>query len=273
MMEKSEMKEEIICTLTGGLIRPKISVVGCGGAGNRIIQSIYRNDRIEVETIAINTDEEGLRRIDAHKKVLIGKNITDGRDTGGSPEVGELCAECARSVFENMLAGSDIVFIIAGMGGGTGTGVAPVIAEVAKNLGAVTFAIAISPFSFERERSEKARKGIERLQSVTETTIVLENDRLLEIAGDLSAEESLSIMDRSIVKIIESVDSKISESFLTQIENDVREMLEEMDEHEIQGTNQESGYHEPIPLSNTDIYEEYTPSPFGLDLEAGHGPN
>lgn len=273
MMEKSEMENKIIGTLTGGLISPKITVVGCGGAGNRIVQSIYWNSSIEVETIAVNTDEEGLNRIDAHKKVLIGKNITNGRGASGSPEIGEYCAECARSIFENMLAGSDIVFIIAGMGGGTGTGAAPIIAEIAKNLGAVTFAIAISPFSFERERAEKARRGIERLQRVTQTTIVLENDRLLEIAGDLSADESLSIMDRSIAKIIESVDSKISESFLTQIENDVRELLEEVNEHEIQNTDQKSTYHEPVPLNKTEIYEECTPSPFSLDFEAGRGPN
>jgi cell division protein FtsZ len=133
---------------------------------------------------------------------------------------------------KEVLKGSDIVFVIAGMGGGTGTGAAPVVAEVAKELDAVTFAIAINPFSFERDNLKRASDGLKKLRGAAETTLVLDNDRLLEIAGDIPVRDSFAIMERSIVKIIESVCAKISESFITQIASDVEEMLHEIDEEE-----------------------------------------
>lgn len=232
-MDKTAHEEQLVDMLTKGLAAPRISVVGCGGAGNNVVHSIYWNVQTDVETIAVNTDEKNLERIDAHKKVLIGKDITDGRGAGGSPEVGEYCADCAKDTFDKMFDGADIVFVVAGMGGGTGTGAAPVIAQVAKERGAVTFAIAINPFSYESSRCDLAREGIRRLREVTETTIVLENDRLLEIAGDMTLRETFAIMERSIMKIIESVNTRISESFLTEIESDVREMLRQYDDWEI----------------------------------------
>jgi cell division protein FtsZ len=221
MMEGNS--EHIAATLTKGF-EPKISVVGCGGAGNNIVHSIYWSNK-NVETIAVNTDESKLERVDAHKKVLIGKDVTHGQGAGGFPEVGECCAEKAKSTIESMLKGSDIVFIIAGMGGGTGTGAAPVIAEVAKNLNAVTFAIAINPFSYEKNRQVTAKEGITKLRKVAENTIVLDNDRLLQIAGDINVNESFSIMERSINKIIDSVSSKITESFMIQFREEVAETL------------------------------------------------
>jgi len=234
MMEKSVLEEQIVSMLTKGLVKPKITVVGCGGAGNNIVHSIYWSADSEVETVAVNTDETKLSKIEAHKKVLIGKDITRGRGAGGFPEVGEYCAECAKEVFEDMLGDADIVFVIAGMGGGTGTGSAPVISEVAREKGAVTFAIAINPFSHEVDRCKKAEEGICRLKESAETTIVLENDKLLEIAGNLALKETFSIMERSIMKIINSVDSRISESFCLQIESDVKQMLDEMNEAELE---------------------------------------
>jgi cell division protein FtsZ len=273
MMEKSALEEQMVSMLTKGLLKPKISVVGCGGAGNNIIHSIYWNSKSEVETVAVNTDETKLEKVDAHKKVLIGKDITHGKGAGGFPEVGEYCAECARSIFEDILSDSDIVFVIAGMGGGTGTGAAPIVAKTAKDLGAVTFAIAINPFSNEADRCRKAMGGIEKLKQVTQTTIVLENDRLLEIAGDLALRETFSIMERSILRIIESVDNKISESFLTQIESDVREMLEEMNEEEIQTFSHTDSPTPSIPLNSAESYGEYDPSAFDPGFETAFGPN
>lgn len=232
-MDKTMKTEQIVEMLSKGMIEPKISVVGCGGAGNNIVNGIYWNCKSTVETIAVNTDEKKLEKIDAHKKVLIGKDVTQGIGAGGFPEVGEYCAECARPTLREVLKGSDIVFVIAGMGGGTGTGAAPVVAEVAKELDAVTFAIAINPFSFEKDNLKRAGEGLQRLRGVAETTLVLDNDRLLEIAGDIAVRDSFAIMERSIVKIIESVCSKISESFITQIAADVEEMLHEIDEEEV----------------------------------------
>ncbi len=231
-MDKTMKTEQIVAMLSKGMIEPKISVVGCGGAGNNIVNSIYWNCKNSVETIAVNTDEKKLEGIDAHKKILIGKEVTQGMGAGGFPEVGEYCADCARETLREVMKESDIVFVIAGMGGGTGTGAAPVVAEVAKELDAVTFAIAINPFSHEKESQKKAEEGIKRLRQVAETTLVLDNDRLLEIAGDIALRESFSIMERSIMKIIDSVCVKISESFITQIASDVEEMLHEINEEE-----------------------------------------
>lgn len=232
-MDKTVLEEQLVDMLAKGLAAPRISVVGCGGAGNNVVHSIYWNAQTDVETIAVNTDEEKLKRIDAHKKVLIGRDFTNGMGAEGSPELGEHCADCARDTFGKIFDESDIVFVVAGMGGGTGTGAAPVIAQVAKERGAVTFAIAINPFSHEVCRCDLAKEGIAKLREVTETTIVLDNDRLLEIAGDLAIRETFSIMEKSIMKIIDSVNTRISESFFTQIESDVREMLKEYDDQDL----------------------------------------
>lgn len=224
--------EKIVAALSKGLIEPRISVVGCGGAGNNIVHSIYWSNK-QVETVAVNTDESKLEKVDAHKKVLIGKDVTHGQGAGGFPEVGEHCADRARGAIEGVLKGSDIVFIVAGMGGGTGTGAAPIVAEVAKGLNAVTFAIAINPFSYEGGRQEVAKHGIRKLKQAAETTIVLDNDRLLNIAGDVTVNESFSIMERSINKLIDSVSTKITEDLMTQIREEVAEAMEEYDNFEV----------------------------------------
>jgi len=228
-MQNEIRNEEIVRMLSKGLIEPKVSVVGCGGAGTNVVHSIYWSGKNGVETVAINTDETKLEKVDAHKKILIGKDVTHGQGAGGFPEVGEYCAESARSAIRDAIKDSDIVFIVAGMGGGTGTGAAPVVAGVARELDAVTFAIAINPFSYEKDRQKVASDGIKKLKGMTETTIVLDNDQLLNIAGDITIGESFSIMERSIGKIIDSVCNKITESFVTQITADVQEMLQDME--------------------------------------------
>jgi cell division protein FtsZ len=231
-MERTMKTEQIVAMLSKGMIEPRITVVGCGGAGNNIVQSMYLDCRNNVETVALNTDEKKLDNIEVHKKLLIGKDVTHGQGAGGFPEVGEYCAEAAKPMIREMLKDSDIVFIVAGMGGGTGTGAAPVVAQVSKELDAVTFAIAITPFSFETERLRKANEGIRKLKEVASTTIVLDNDRLVDIAGDISVEESFSIMQRSINKIIDSLCTQISESFISQIVPEVEDMIHNIDEAE-----------------------------------------
>jgi cell division protein FtsZ len=219
-------REQIVATLSKGLVEPKISVVGCGGAGNNVVNSIYWSNK-KVETVAVNTDETKLDNIVAHKKVLIGKDVTHGEGAKGFPEVGEHCADMARSHLASVLKGSDIVIVIAGMGGGTGTGAAPVVAEVAKGLNAVTFAIAINPFSHERGRQDTAKEGIKKLRNVAEHTIVLENDRLLQLAGDVSITESFAIMERSINGMIDSMTHQISEDVVAPIREEVDAYMRE----------------------------------------------
>jgi cell division protein FtsZ len=210
MLPEGNRTEEIINAIGTSLGEPSIAVVGCGGAGSNIVHGIYWKSN-RVETVAVNTDEEHLRKIDAHKKVLIGKDVSFGRDAAGFPEVGEHCAEKAREVIREALKGYDIVFVVAGMGGGTGTGVAPIVANVARELSAVTFAIPIMPFDHEGERRKQvAANGVAKLRDCASATIVLDNNRLLSVAADMPANEALRVVDRSVLRIVESVSSQTS---------------------------------------------------------------
>ena len=231
-MGQGAKAEQIVAMLSKGIIEPRITVVGCGGAGNNIVQSVHSECRSNIETLAVNTDERKLQEINVHKKLLIGKDITHGKGAGGFPEIGEYCADCARTYFREALSGSDIVIIVAGMGGGTGTGVAPVIAEVSKELDAVTFAIAISPFSHEGERLQKAKDGINRLKGLVGNTIVLDNDRLLDVAGDLPISQSFQIMEKSVIRIIDSLCLQITNSLISQMTPEVEELMHHFEEEE-----------------------------------------
>jgi len=221
--------EEIINAIGTSLGEPTIAVVGCGGAGSNIVHGIYwKSNRIE--TVAINTDEEHLRKMDAHKKVLIGKDVSFGKDSGGFPEVGEHCGEKARNVIHEALKGYDIVFVVAGMGGGTGTGVAPVVASVAKELNAVTFGLPIMPFDHEgAERRRIAAEGVDKLKGEADFTIVLDNNKLMSFAADMPAAEALRIVDRSVLRIIEAVSNQTS-SYVSSIMEDLTGYAEPYDD-------------------------------------------
>src|ERR1700683_4090294 len=162
-----------------------IKVVGVGGGGvnavNRMIDSGLRN----VEFIAANTDAQALLMSDAHRKPAIGRQLTRGLGAGSDPEVGRQAAEEHRSDIEEAIQGADMVFITAGKGGGTGTGAAPVVAEIAKGLGALTIGVVTRPFTFEgRRRAMQAEKGIQVLKEKVDTLIVIPNDRLLTVSND-----------------------------------------------------------------------------------------
>jgi len=228
-MEQTVRTEQMVTMLSRGLTEPKISVVGCGGAGNNIVNNIFGSCRKNVQTVAINTDERSLQKVNAHKKLLIGKDVTEGRGAEGFPEVGEYCAECAKDAIREAIKDRDIVFVIAGMGGGTGTGTAPVVAQVAKDLNSITFVIAITPCSFETERANKAQMGIEKLKRIAKTTVVVENDRLLSITDDLPLSKAFSVIDNSVVKIIDSFCSQVSMSFMTALTDEVIQYMQESD--------------------------------------------
>ena len=209
---------DIINSLGVSLGEPTIAVVGCGGAGSNIVHGMYwKHNR--VETVAINTDEDHLRKVDAHRKVLIGKNVSFGKDAGGYPEVGEHCAEKAREVIREAIRGYDIIFVVAGMGGGTGTGVAPVVASVAKEINAVSFALPIMPFDHEG-RSEAASEGLAKLREHASFTIVLDNNKLVGLADGLPMSEALKVIDRSVMKIVESVSNQTS-SYVSSLMEEV----------------------------------------------------
>ncbi|HUK77364.1 MAG TPA: cell division protein FtsZ [Thermoleophilia bacterium] len=159
-----------------------IKVVGVGGGGTNAVNRMVDSGIRGVEFIAVNTDSQALQACDADVKIHVGQEITHGLGGGAVPEVGRQAVEVSRDQIKQALKGADMVFVTAGEGGGTGTGAAPVIASVARELGALTVAIVTRPFSFEgRKREAQAQAGIEELRSAVDTVIVIPNDRLLQV--------------------------------------------------------------------------------------------
>ncbi|MFC5651678.1 cell division protein FtsZ [Paenibacillus solisilvae] len=160
----------------------QIKVIGVGGGGSNAVNRMIENGVKGVEFITVNTDAQALHMAKAEQKLQIGDKLTRGLGAGANPEVGKKAAEESRETVMNTLKGADMVFVTAGMGGGTGTGAAPVIAEIARECGALTVGVVTRPFTFEgRKRSGQAEFGIEALKEKVDTLIVIPNDRLLEI--------------------------------------------------------------------------------------------
>lgn len=160
----------------------RIKVIGVGGGGNNAVNRMIESGLEGVEFIAVNTDAQALQLSKAETKLQLGEKLTRGLGAGANPEIGKKAAEESRDQLQELLQGADMVFITAGMGGGTGTGAAPIIAEIAKELGALTVGVVTRPFSFEgRKRANQAAQGIVALKEKVDTLIVVPNDRLLEI--------------------------------------------------------------------------------------------
>ena len=194
------------------IIEPRIAVIGVGGAGCNVVSCVY--DAVpSAEAIAINTDREALRDVRADKKLYICQSVTKGEGTKGDSVLGKRCAQAHLEEIEGAIAGNDAVFIVAGMGGGTGTGAAPIIAEISRRLGMMTFMIAIDPFSFESGRADVARNGLSRLKAVCPDTIVVENDLMVS-----------KMPDSSMRAILHSVNTSIS-SFIARKVKTIRQCL------------------------------------------------
>src|SRR5918992_147066 len=160
-----------------------IKVVGIGGGGVNAVNRMIEVGLKGVEFVAINTDAQALLMSDADVKLDIGRDLTHGLGAGADPEIGRQAAEDHRDEIEEVLKGADMVFITAGKGGGTGTGGAPIVAEIAKSIGALTIGVVTRPFSFEgRHRAANADKGILNLKEKVDTLIVIPNDRLIEVS-------------------------------------------------------------------------------------------
>jgi cell division protein FtsZ len=176
---------QILASDTPGLAKgfTEIKVIGLGGAGSNTVDRMIATDVQGIDFITANSDIQALNRSLATKRVQIGTRLTRGLGTGGDPRIGERAAEAARESLEETLSGADMVFITAGLGGGTGTGAAPVVAEVAQRTGALTVGIVTLPFSFEGSRRHAvATDGLERLRPLVDSLIVISNDRLLQVA-------------------------------------------------------------------------------------------
>ena len=198
---------------------PKLAVVGVGGAGNNSMNRLEHLGGLEsVDRIAINTDKLHLDSITCKKKLLIGKSLTRGLGAGGSPDVGRKAAEMDKEHIYELVADNNFVFLTAGMGGGTGTGAAPVVAEVAREAGAIVVAMVSFPFAAERRRRSKAFEGIEELRRVTDTVIVLENDKLLEQAGNQPVNEAFKTMDMLIASTIQGITETVTKPSLVNLD-------------------------------------------------------
>ena len=204
----------------------KIMVIGAGGAGNNCISRLTEMGVKGAQTVAVNTDAKHLSISNADKKVLIGREITRGLGAGGYPDVGKRAAEESERELRKMLEGVDMVYLVMGLGGGTGTGSTPVIARVAKEMGAITIGCATMPFRIEGARMGKAEDGLYQLRQVCDTVMVIENDRLLRIAGDLPLQQAFGVADNLISTIIKGVTETISQPSLVNLDYaDVRTIM------------------------------------------------
>jgi len=163
--------------------QPVIKVIGVGGAGGNAVGHMISQQLSGVEFIIANTDATDLEKIPAPIKIQLGKKLTEGKGAGGDPKIGRQAAEESEKEIEGILKGADMVFITAGMGGGTGTGAAPVIAKICKEMGILTVGVVTKPFSFELRRIKIAEEGIEELSKYVDALIVISNDKILTLAG------------------------------------------------------------------------------------------
>lgn len=190
----------------------KIKVIGVGGGGSNAVNRMIESGVKGVDFITVNTDAQALQLTKSDQKLQIGDKLTRGLGAGAKPEIGKKAAEESREYILNTLQGADMVFVTAGMGGGTGTGGAPVIAELARESGALTVGVVTRPFTFEgRRRSQNADMGIEELKEKVDTLIVIPNDRLLEIVDKKTPiSESFRIADNVLLQAVQGISDLIA---------------------------------------------------------------
>ena len=207
--------------------RATIKVVGCGGAGNNTINRIVEVGVVGAETVAINTDAQDLLYTSADKKILIGRDLTKGLGAGSIPKIGEEAARESEHELKTAVAGADMVFITCGLGGGTGTGSAPVVAEMAKKQGALVVGIVTTPFSMEGQRRyETAMLGLEKLEASVDTLIVIPNDKLLELAPDLPLHTAFKVADEILTNAVKGIAELVTKAGLVNLDfADIRAIM------------------------------------------------
>ncbi|MCD6370694.1 MAG: cell division protein FtsZ [Thermoplasmata archaeon] len=225
VMETPEDKEleEVLKSL-----KTNIKIVGCGGAGSNTITRLMEEGVYgSVELIAANTDAQHLLITHANRKILLGKRITRGLGAGALPQIGEEAAREAEDKIREVLQGADMVFITCGLGGGTGTGSAHVIAQIAKELGALTIAICTLPFTAEgRSRYENAMWGLEKLRDTADTVITIPNDKLLELVPRLPLTQAFKFADEVLMRAIKGLTEMITKPGLVNLDfNDLKTVM------------------------------------------------
>ncbi len=182
-----------------------IRVVGVGGAGNNMVSWLYKKGIKGAEVISCNTDKQHLDISESDKKILIGKDLTRGLGCGGFPQKGAEAAQESMMQLKELLRNSDMVFVCAGMGGGTGTGAAPIVANISKELGAIVIGTVTMPFEIERARIDKAEYGLQQLRQFCDTVVVIDNNRLVQIAGNLPVQQAFAVANELIATMIKGI--------------------------------------------------------------------
>lgn len=208
------------------MMSAKILVMGAGGAGNNCVSRLSDIGVKGASTVAVNTDAKHLSISRADKKLLIGRELTKGLGAGGYPDVGKKAVEENERDIKKLLEGIDMLYLVCGLGGGTGTGAVPEIAKIAKEMGAIVISSVTMPFKVEGARIGKAEDGLYQLRQVCDTAIVIENDRLLKIAGNLPIQKAFSVADDLVANMIKGVTETISQPSLVNLDYaDVRTIM------------------------------------------------
>ena len=212
--------------IRGTIGQAKIVIVGAGGAGNNTVDRLMRIGILGATCVSINTDQQHLDAKKSNNRILIGKALTRGLGAGGQPEIGRAAAEESRNELNAILSDADLVFITCGLGGGTGTGSSPIVAEIAKQHDAMVVGVVTLPFNTEMGRLPKAESGLKNLRKFADTVVVLDNNKLLEIAPDLPIIEAFSLADEVLATMVKGITETISIPSLINLDYaDVRTIL------------------------------------------------
>ena len=206
----------------------RIVVIGIGGAGNNAVNRMIDDEIRNVEFYVLNTDKQALATSKASNRIVLGEEVTKGLGAGGDPEVGKAAAEASRDKIAAIVSGADMVFIAAGMGGGTGTGAAPIVAEVAKEAGCLVVAIVTRPFALEgKTRNSNSVRGLNALKDVVDSIIIVSNDKLLQTSGNAPAGQAFSEADRVLSTSVHTVtDLVLLPSYIIRDFADVKKTLQ-----------------------------------------------
>jgi cell division protein FtsZ len=225
LKRSSEMDDELRRILETR--KAEIKVVGVGGAGGNTLSRLMQVGIVGAETVAVNTDAQDLLYTDSDHKILIGRDVTGGLGAGANPKVGQEAAKESKDEIKKALEGADMVFVNCGLGGGTGTGASPIVADIAKKLGALTVGIVTLPFVMEgKQRSRNGQEGLENLESMVDTLIVIPNDKLLEIVPDVSVTTAFKVADEILVNAVKGIAELITKPGLVNLDfADIRAVM------------------------------------------------
>jgi len=209
-------------------LKTNIVVIGCGGSGSNTIQRMAEEGIIGAELFALNTDAQHLLNVKVPRKILIGRNRTRGLGAGSLPQIGLDAAQESKPAIEKAVDNADMVFITCGLGGGTGTGAAPVVSEIARDAGALTIAVVTLPFSVEGAvRMDNAEAGLERLREIVDTVIVIPNDKLLEVVPHLPLQAAFKVCDEVLMRSVKGITELITKPGLVNLDfADVRVIMQ-----------------------------------------------